>query len=137
MNMPTIDLSMTQLTGEEMQIAQLILNGNRLRASRPDYKRGGMHSYAAYVWRHVAFALSPKRQHQCMPCLDFCYLPKTDRFVTEAFDYTWSQDKILAHAELKREREQWLHGIVDAIVKTKPITEQPGTMAWAKAFGKI
>lgn len=87
--MPNIDINQIRdLTDRERKIVELILNKGALRASRPtvarqtkikDNSRYGYHyghlndddalkGEASYVWRMVAFQISPIPQHQCIPC---------------------------------------------------------------------
>ena len=60
MNMPIINLD--NLDDQEKAIAEKIIGrGGKLRSSNPS------DGEAAYVWRMVAFMVSPKPQHQCIP----------------------------------------------------------------------
>ena len=80
--MPTIDG--TNLDAEAKTYAEAICNQGRLRASKPPVRRwreadaDASYGYrmrsdatqgrVAYVWRMVAFQISPNPKHQCMPC---------------------------------------------------------------------
>lgn len=75
-------------------------------------------AYAAFIWRHVVFAISPVHQHQCMPV--------TDSFLIDEPDYAES-----------RKIERALMDIADKVVKLVPVTEQHGTMRWGRALGMI
>lgn len=76
----------------------------------PDPEQGK----TAYIWRMVAFYVSPIPAHQCMP-------------MTADFDVpgTWSEKQdLLAH----------LDSIVDVIVDTIPKTQWSGVRRWAKVL---
>jgi len=140
--MPTIGLD--HLTPEERKIAQGIVasrgkNKGRLRASKPKVERhiaryehydlpsGPYESpvyepdrdqgETAYVWRMVAFAVSPKSQHHCLPC-------------TAGFDIPgkWSE---------KRARLDELNALADKIISVIPARQHRGTIRWGQAFGQI
>lgn len=135
--MPKIDLDvLAQVLGaDDLEVARRIVstqgkNAGRLRASKPknEMKRqeGGRFGWqmvpvdmtqarAAYVWRMVAFYVSPKSQHQCMPCTaDFALGP-----------YSETRDLI---ADLDK--------LVDQIVNTIPREQWAGVRRWAQVFGK-
>jgi len=64
--MPKVDLAkITDLSDDEQVILNLVINKQtgRLKATSPGKAFGDAH----YVWRMVAFMVSPKPQHQCMP----------------------------------------------------------------------
>ena len=69
----------------------------------------------AYIWRHVAFNVSPDSQHHCMPCTDIFYIQ----------DWT---DK----AEIAR-----LDAIVDVVVKSIDPRLWYGVNRWGRALGMI
>lgn len=71
----------------------------------------------AYIWRMVAFFVSPKSQHHCMPCTADFSLPGT---VKES------------HA-LAKELDQ----IVDKVVDTIKKSEWHGVRRWGQAYGQI
>lgn len=133
-SMPIINLDAANLTKEEQELAKGIVNPRTgaLRATKPQVKvidhgidpddpNGYYHIYTheggrtAYIWRHVAFMVSPRRQHQCMPTLDFCDLDGT--------------------MEEIREESAKLRNIADRIVETVPAEQQHGLHRWARAFG--
>ena len=140
--MPIINLD--HLTDSERKIASGIVatrgkNKGRLRASKPKVERhlAGHKHYeldsgpyespvyepdrdqgeTAYVWRMVAFAVSPKSQHHCMPC-------------TADFDVPgrWSE---------KRDRLDELNALADKIISVIPARQHHGTIRWGQAFGQI
>lgn len=97
-----------------------------LRASKP--KGNGR---VAYVWRMVAFTISPIRQHQCMPVTaDFdvydYYVNGTNEYGRQSFD----------HSAIREECKR-LDAIADAIIDRVPKSEWHGTRSWARAFGHI
>lgn len=128
-------LSLDHLTVDERKIADRLVAGQgknkgRLRASKPDIaytiveKDGRKYrepskddGLAAYLWRIVAFAISPIHQHQCLPvCADFD-LPY--------FTVSREDQKRLADD---------MKALCDKIVSKVPIQEQHGYMRWAKAL---
>ena len=140
--MPIINLD--HLTPAERKIAQGIVatrgqNKGRLRASKPKVERHVDHyehydlpsgpyespvyepdrdqGETAYVWRMVAFAVSPKSQHHCMPC-------------TADFDIPgkWSE---------KRARLDELDALADKITSVIPARQHYGTIRWVQALGQI
>lgn len=132
--MPRINMDALRgiLPPEDHQIACRIVNGDRLRASKPPFIRGDTWEAvkagkvadpegrkAAYIWRLVAFYVSPKREHQCMP-------------VCAGFDLPFPAASLEGRALAKH-----LDGVVDAIVDTIPATEWHGVRRWGNAFGSI
>lgn len=119
--MPEIQTAIdaSDLSTEEKNIAQAIVGrGGCLRSSKPT-KNGD----AAYVWRMVAFYISPQSQHHC--------IPMTADFDIRALDPVtgkWS-------SKLARERAKELDKIVDQIVDHTPKLRQHGVMRWARALG--
>lgn len=139
--MPKIDLEALEatLTAEDFGLVKGIVNTKtgELRVSKPSLPKkiqvpsGNAYGYTyeykdaadaskgmtAYVWRMVAFSISPVAQHQCMPCMAFCDLPGT------------------ASREERRALENRLDALAEVVVRSIPITQQHGTMRWAKALG--
>lgn len=137
MTMPTIDTSRLFCTEEESAILRIIIKSDgTLRASKPtlgkmtkikdtsspygyvfawanDAER--LQAKAAYVWRMVAFAVSPNPVHHCMP-------------TTTGFDLDGTFEE-------RRALEKELDVFADKIVKCVPVREQAGTMRWARAYG--
>jgi hypothetical protein len=139
-NMPTIDLNICGLTEWEMSIAKGILNKGKLRASNPKppekvkvLKHGAsgkgfmdweyiyqneedrIKGYTAYVWRDVAFSISPISAHHCMP-------------VSNDFNLEGSYSS-------QKEIRTLLHAITDKIIKSVPKTQWYGIARWGKVFG--
>lgn len=128
-SMPAIDLDACELTAEERQIAERIVNRGKLRASKPKIEystveRNGrkyrqpdeIGGRAAYVWRMVTFSISPIGQHHCMPC-------------TADFDIP-----VDGYQERRAEAKR-LDMLVDKIIASVPKTQHHGTMRWARALG--
>jgi hypothetical protein len=138
MSMPKIDLSKCNLTSEEYALCQGILNSRtgELRASKPPVPRMiqtsevdqyGIHNYnfksesdanmgrTAYIWRMVAFMVSPISQHHCMP-------------VMADFD-------VPGHYDERRSETKRLDLIVDKIVDSIPAREWHGVARWAGLIG--
>jgi len=133
--MPVISLD--HLTPAEREIATGIVatrgkNQGRLRASKPNVERHeagkdefGLTLYepdndqgeTAYVWRMVAFAVSPKSQHHCLPCTADFDVPRK-----------WSE---------KRARLDELNALADKIVSVIPARQHHGTIRWGQAFGQV
>lgn len=145
MKMPKIDLETLErkLTPGRFAIVKGIVatrgeNKGCLRASKPKLARmtrydddsdWGYHydyateeerqqAYTAYVWRMVAFFVSPVRQHRCMPVMCDCELP--------------------GRGEERRKLAKTLDdAIVSVVIDSIPLKEQYGTLAWGRAFGMI
>ena len=112
-------LTETALSPDDLRIAAEIFRPNGgIYQSRPKKASGE----AQYVWRHVVFSLSTNPKHHCIPVTDDFYMGQ---------DY-WD----LPYDE-KRQVLKLLDAIVDAITKLVPVTQQPGTIRWGRAFGII
>jgi len=72
--MPIVDLN--ALDQEAASFATQIIHPKtgRLYASKPKKAQGN----AQYIWRMVVFAVSAKRQHQCVPVMAFCDVENYD-----------------------------------------------------------
>ena len=104
-----IDIAAAELTTEQRQIARGIVNrSGNLYKSRPTNKSGD----TQYVWRMVAFFVSPVRAHQCMPVMAEFYIGERD----------WDK---------RRARTKELDQIVDAVVNAVPVEEWNGVRRWA------
>lgn len=131
-NMPKIDIHNCGLTVGEWLLCQGILNSKtgELRASKPPVAKqveGADKRYhyvteadantgrTAYIWRMVAFYISPMSQHHCMPITCEWELPGN-------FD----ERKVEAKA---------LDAIVDKIVNSVPKEQWHGVIRWGKALG--
>ena len=119
MTMPKIDLTVTSLTGRDLEIALGCLNKGALRASKPISD-----GESKYVWRHVAFSVSPNAKHQCMPMSADFDLP----------EQYWDREVENYH-EKRRARIKELDLIVDAMVKAVPPSQWYGVSRWRRALG--
>lgn len=119
MSMPSIleAIQKANLTGREKEIAdQLVGRNGLLRSTKP--KNDGE---AMYVWRMVAFQISPHPQHHCMP-------------VAAVFDVDIRDEKGKWSSALVRVRTKELDVLVDKIVNQVPKHEWHGVMNWAGAL---
>ena len=125
MQMPTIAVTAFGLTSDENRIQMLIRKSDQtLRKSKPKVTDDPATGRAAYVWRMLAFYLSPERRHQC--------IPTTADFDLPAYgdDGRWS-------SAAAREMAKELDSLVDAILNEIPKTEWHGVQRWGRAFGQI
>lgn len=131
MNMPIIPLD--HLTAEERELAQGIVatqgkNKGRLRSGKPKIEyniieRDGRKlryptektGKTAYIWRMVAFHVSPICQHQCLPIMASMDLP-----------CNYDESVVMAKE---------LDVIVNKIVDAMPRKEWQGIRRWANALG--
>lgn len=114
------------MTLDMIRIAQDVIRATKsspfvgsLRSSKP--KNGE----AAYVWRMVAFQVSPISQHQCMP-------------VTADFDMParyWDRKADPDCHNKRRDRTKELDQLVDALVNTVNKRQWHGVHRWAHALG--
>ena len=123
---------MMNLSDSAREYASLITIKGILRASKPTVKKikvpsekygyvyepvNPIDGCAAYVWRMVAFQVSPNPKHQCMPvCAEFD-LPGT-------FDH---RKALTVELDL----------IVEEIVSAVPKHEWHGVVRWGNALGYI
>lgn len=119
--MPAINLEslMNELTPEEFGLVEPIIatqgkNAGRLRASKPSK----VDRRSMYIWRLVAFYVSPMRQHQCMP-------------ITADFDLPGEN----YHERLMLAKQ--LDEIVDKVTDAIPMSEWHGVKRWGQAYGQI
>ena len=134
--MPHIDLSKANLTDEELELAKGIINARtgQLRASKPKVERyytGTRDRYGreeidttdtgktAYIWRMVAFYVSPRRTHQCMPVMAFCDIPGS------------------VMDEGRKALEAHLDDIAKRIADTVPATQWHSLRVWGPSLGKM
>lgn len=129
--MPVIDLSKTDLAGRDLEIAQACLNKGRLRSTKP--KDGE----AAYVWRMVAFMISPNRTHQCMPMTADFDMPKEYWGPVPSVRDEAYYEAVSAAAERRRARCKELDKIVDKMVDTVDKNQWHGVHTWGRAFGVL
>lgn len=112
--MPKLNLEAAGLTTQERKLAeQIVKPDGTLYASKPGKASGD----AKYLWRMVAFGVSPIQKHQCLP-------------MTADFDLEGEYQERLARG---RELDQ----VAQRIERTVPIQERHGTMAWARVLGVV
>ena len=116
MTMPTVYTDTIPMTEEELVIVQAILRSDgTLRASKPQHKdvQGGR---AAYVWRMVAFQVSPHPRHHCLPMAAEFDLKDED----------WDN---------RREVIKQLDNLVKRVVDAVPMQGWHGIHRWTRAMG--
>jgi hypothetical protein len=120
--MPQINLAAADLSSEEYALCLPIVstkgkNKGALRASKPSGNGD-----SAYIWRMVAFQISPIGQHHCLPmCADFdIEVPAT---VTREERYEW-----------RKNRAKELNAIADKLVNQIPKSEWHGIRRWKTAM---
>ena len=124
------DVSYEPVNDEEKKLVDLIVIKGKLRASKPKTPKmyqttaghfvhydeeGSIKGEAAYVWRMIAFQVSPKSVHHCMP-------------MTASFDMS-------GEYSVRHKRTDELDVIVEKIVKSVPMENWHGVNRWGKAFG--
>lgn len=118
-NMPEIDLNKfdagTDVWNYATGISTTRKGVNRLRASKPKVQDNG---YTEYVWRMVAFSVSPVRAHQCMPV--------TADFAMKGLSF-----------DERRAVTKYLDTIADEIVNSIPKSQWVGVHTWGRALGYI
>ena len=126
--MPSLDMEKVRnsaplpLGPTEDLILDIIQKNGVLKASKPKvskkYSDPMLIGQAAYVWRMVAFQISPNPQHQCMPvCADW--------------------DIPVRDYDERREITQRLDNLVDLIVNTVHPTQWHGILRWGNALGYL
>lgn len=126
LNMESINYS--NLSKEEITILNTIIKKDgSLKASKPKAKKHddpNIVGKAQYVWRMVAFQVSPKPQHHCMP-------------VCACFDLPAFNDDGKWKSDIARTMEKSLDNIIDVIVNAVKMSEWHGVHRWGKALGYI
>ena len=112
--MPTLDIDQVEMTADEREIAEQIIRADgSLYASKPKTASGE----AKYLWRMVAFGVSPNPRHHCIP-------------VTADFDLDGTYDE-------RREAAERLDELTRRIENTVPPIERHGLIAWGRAMGTL
>lgn len=143
--MPEVGIPAT-LTGRNREIAEATLHRGRLRRNKPIGD-----GEAAWVWRMLAFYVSPISKHQCMPMTADFDLPAqywSTSPVTKLQEFEGDQDKLRAWlespertselidaADRRRARTHELQAIVDELCSTVPKSRWHGVKRWARALG--
>lgn len=125
MKYPKIDTTTIDLTPEERRIAEIIVKRDgTLRASKPKAPKGAdaetqrLYSEAAYVWRMVAFFVSPNPRHH--------HMLVTADFSMKTADYGGYKER--------RRRIKELDVLVNKIVDAVPVTQWNGVRRWSQAL---
>ena len=130
--MPKLDLELLEntLSAEEFDLARRIVadrgkNKGCLRASKPtvDNARDPNSGKAAYIWRMVAFLISPNYQHHCMPVTADWDLPLDDSL------------ELRTRFDNRTDMTNELDKVVDKIVDTVDPEKWAGAKRWARALG--
>lgn len=153
-NMPPLDPNaIADLTSAERELLALCVHKGQLRRTKPDVKLH--HGRAAYLWRMLAFGLSPHRVHHCFPiCADLDMVPpitaeetkaaieqadaETDAGLTHGMPRN-SQRRFSVGRVRMGYRSAWakeLNDLAVRIEKAVPLEHRQGTLAWARAFGR-
>lgn len=110
--MPVLDLDNLELTDTERKlVGEIVKPDGSLYASKPMKASGE----GKYLWRMVAFGISPNRKHHCIP-------------VTADFDIDGDFDQ-------RRKQAEALDELADRVEKSVPVQQRYGTMAWGRALG--
>lgn len=123
-SMPSIDMAVlnTVLISEELAIVNLIHKNGVLKSSKPKPSKKNsdmmLVGQASYVWRMVAFQISPNGVHQCMP-------------VTADWDIP------MRSYDDRRKLTKELDILVDKVVNTVPKSQWYGIIRWGRALGAI
>jgi hypothetical protein len=114
------------LDADELIIFNLIQGrGGRLRASKPTVdKNEPITGKAAYVWRLVAFMVSTKSAHHCMPV--------TADFDLPAYDESGKWCCRAAH-----QMADSLNPLIKKITDAIPLSQSHGAVRWGRALGMI
>ena len=114
MQMPKIDLDLVDLTPTERTLAQEIFKANgTLYASKPGKASGE----GKYLWRMVAFGVSPHAKHHCLP-------------VTAYFDLGGEYSEVM-------DRSKELDDLATKLEQAVPVLERHGTMQWGRVLGRL
>lgn len=130
--MPTINIEQFAYLplADQKIIKSIVGRGNNLRANKPNDPEG------QYVWRLVAFFVSDKPQHHCMPMTHdfglFDIAPK----VTSYNEFRKRDVTGPDHAWIKNRKSE-LDKLVDLVVDSIPVNQRHGVNRWARAYGVI
>lgn len=130
--MPEIDLDLlkAKLSPAEFKLVQGIVatsgkNKGRLRASKPNVDFNDPDTgRTAYIWRMVAFHVSPIPQHHCIPC-------------TADFDLVIEGDDVFDRHNKRVAETKRLDALVDQVVDTIPMRQWHGVIRWGRALGRL
>jgi hypothetical protein len=127
--MPRIDVdAVPDLSEKERAVVRLIIatrgdDAGTLRRSKPAIKADDpLTGLAAYIWRMVAFQVSPIRQHHCMPVTAEFDLPKAE---LPDGEHKFGPRTALA--------KTW-DVVVDKVVNTVPKSQWHGIRRWDRVL---
>ena len=128
-----------------LAIAQLVFKVGsdgmcELRASKPKNSMKlhfNLRKYigeAQYVWRNVAFLVSPNSKHHCMPVMAEFDLPGHPLYEGKSY-FDLSEDEKIMIRLWEKQRKNELKTIEDMIVNLIPKAEWHGVHRWGRALG--
>ena len=122
-NPETLEELTKDFSDDWKRVVSIVVKKNgQIRATKPKVDENDpVTGIAAYIWRMVAFAVSPKPQHQCMPM--------TADFDLPAYDGSGKWSAAIAHEMMKE-----LKPLEDAIVNAVPKAQWHGVHRWKQAF---
>ena len=110
--MPIINLDAADLTADDRELAnQIVKPDGSLYANKPCKASGE----AKYLWRMVAFTISHKAVHHCLPVMAEMDIPGS-------CSETWAIT-------------QRLDALADRIIAAAPLKDHHGTTSWARVMG--
>ena len=113
-NMPALDLDSIEMDEDERGLVSQIIKANgRLYASKPKNATGD----ARYLWRMVAFGISPVPAHQHLP-------------VMAEFDLPGDFDE-------RRERAKELDDLAKRVESSIPVEQRHSTLMWGRMLGML
>ena len=111
--MPRIDSDKVSSPFAKRLVPLITTSEGTLRTTRPDILPDfPLSGHAAYVWRMIAFHISPISQHHCLPMAAPFYIQEEDIHKLVEF----------------------LDTIVDEILEQFPPSSWQGIMAWGRVF---
>lgn len=139
-NMPKIDFN--KITSEKaLEVAKAICKKDGTLYSTKPKKANGLEQY---MWRIVAFTISPVAAHQCIPVMcDFDLYNWMEENLPDVVKYDRKIHKNISEINTAYKKvndpefKQWLKDIENQIINTVPKEMWYGTKRWAKAFGVI
>ena len=127
--MPAINVSLSDPFVSEIA-RQIVKSDGTLFASKPKKASG----FAKYVWRMVAFQISPIGQHHCMPMTADFDVNYTDIGYEKML--MWNEPGSDEQRRSMKAMLKVLDDVTDAIVNTVPKNQWHGISRWARAMGR-
>lgn len=134
----------SSLTGRDLEIAERVVFKGKLRHNKPQGD-----GEAAWVWRHLAFYVSPLSKHHCSPVMaDLDIGPwgrsfedmegSTSTEKLEAWKKWLSSDERMKElhdcSEKRQVRKKELQVIVDRLMESVPKTQWHGVARWHRVL---